>query len=266
MIRPALLVLFASLAAPLAAQTRTELDVMGSRGAVLGWEAVGRLETGRGFCTATLIARDFVLTAAHCVHDVAGRPVAAANLRFRAGYQNGQAIAERGITEYRVGAGYTDTGDGQLDATMIANDVALLRLDTEIFAAEARPFTLATTPPEGSAVSVVSYGRGRAEVLSREARCALVGRFVEGILGFDCSVTFGSSGAPVFIRENGRLRILSIISGGNADVAYGPGLTAQVSALKAQFADGAARTEPGPGARVIGIGERSDSGAKFVRP
>ena len=32
--------------------------------------AVGRLETGNGFCTATLITSDLVLTAAHCLfHD-----------------------------------------------------------------------------------------------------------------------------------------------------------------------------------------------------
>jgi protease YdgD len=34
----------------------------------LPWSAVGRLETSTSFCTATLIAKDLILTAAHCFY------------------------------------------------------------------------------------------------------------------------------------------------------------------------------------------------------
>ena len=51
------------------------------------WLAVGRLNvSGQGYCTATLIAPDMVMTAGHCVVDRrTGRPVEAANIRWEKG-------------------------------------------------------------------------------------------------------------------------------------------------------------------------------------
>ncbi|WP_367153196.1 serine protease, partial [Leisingera sp. F5] len=54
---------------------------------VPGWEAVGRLNIGgRAMCTASLIAPDMVLTAAHCMYDIRnGRAVNPRSLKFEAG-------------------------------------------------------------------------------------------------------------------------------------------------------------------------------------
>ena len=35
----------------------------------LPWSAIGRLTTANGFCTATLVAANLVLTSAHCLYD-----------------------------------------------------------------------------------------------------------------------------------------------------------------------------------------------------
>ena len=51
--------------------------------------------------------------------------------------------------------------------------------------AEADPFRVHQGSAPGTALSVASYGRGRAEVLSREAECHLTQRFQGDILGFD---------------------------------------------------------------------------------
>ena len=59
------------------------------------------------------------------------------------------------------------------------------------------PFVVAR-PSNGDAVSVVSYAEGREEALSWQRACRVTGRYQDGILGFDCDVSFGSSGAPVF--------------------------------------------------------------------
>lgn len=270
-LRGAILLLGLALSGAGAAQAQAAFEVMDRRGALLGWEAVGRLDTGAGFCTGTLIARDIVLTAAHCLYDDRGRPIAAERMRFRAGYHRGKSIADRKVLRWEAAAGYRDGGSAELNGTMIANDAALLRLDRDIVAAEADPFAVHQGPVQGSSVSVVSYGEGREDVLSRERRCAVTGRYRGGILAFDCDVTFGSSGAPVFVRDNGRLRILSVISGMGRDkdggkTAFGMTLAAHVAVLKAKLRRDDALPSVTRGARRLGAGQRSATGARFVTP
>ena len=91
-------------------------------------------------------------------------------------------------------------------------------------------------------------------------------------MSFDCDVTYGSSGAPVFVRYGNRVRILSLISGigqdqdGNHE-AYGMELPQKVAAMKQRMMNGdLPSVRVGTGAKRVTVGTRSrSSGAKFVR-
>ena len=237
-----------------------------------GWEAVGRLNVGgRSFCTGALIAPDLVLTAAHCLYNRRnGQLIRAEDIEFLAGWRNGRANAYRGVD--RVVA-HPDFEFVQSDRIgRVANDLALLKLDQPVRKSSVTHFETATRPRKGAQVGVVSYGRDRAESPSLQEVCHVLARQA-GTLVLSCDVDFGSSGAPVFtIDEDGRARIVSVISS-KADirgraVALGTSLQEPLAELRAIMAskpldDSASKTA----ARVFTLAPRNQgSGPRFIRP
>lgn len=268
--RAILTLLLALLATALPAQT-TRLKGLEGANDALAWQAVGRLDAGDiGFCTATLIAPSFVLTAAHCVYAPHNNQLMRAeDLTFRAGLRNGSATAERSVSQIEAHPGYNPAAGVTLEN--VRYDVALLRLSDPIPTSALDPFIVADSTLSQGPVSVVSYGRGRAELPSRQAQCELLGA-ERGILTMNCDVTFGSSGAPVFTHVNGRGQIVSVISGigtsGGKRVTFGMSLPPLVADLKHQMRVNLVK--PVAEARRVTVGtERlsgGSDGAKFVRP
>ena len=262
---------FLCLCAGFAQAQSTSLKRLGTQNEARGWQAVGRLDiANRGFCSGTLIAPDLVLTAAHCVYDKStGAAYLPKDFVFKAGLRDGKVAAERQIVAVAAHEGYKPTEP--LSAKNVSHDVALLRLSRPIPFSEMDPFALHTDVVKNGPVSVVSYGRGRADAQSRQRECQMTDR-QRDVLVFDCEVTFGSSGAPVFSHLNGRGRVISVISGmaqiHGKKVALGMYLPPLIAQLKAKLRSTAFTSSiaPAPKVRRLGVGApRSNTGAKFIR-
>ncbi|MCT8159272.1 trypsin-like serine peptidase [Pseudoruegeria sp. SHC-113] len=236
-----------------------------------GWEAVGRLNIGnRSMCTGALIADDLVLTAAHCLFDrPTGARVDISGIQFLAGWRNGRASAYRGISHAVVHPDYLfGAADGE---SKVRNDIALLRLDQPVRNGTIQPFAIDTRPRRGDEVGVVSYAQDRSEQPSLQEVCHVLAR-QSGALVLSCDVDFGSSGAPIFVMQNGIAKIVSVVSAkaevGDQKVALGSELETPLATVMAMMEDAADPFQRArPTVRRMSLSEdRASSGAKFLRP
>ena len=254
--------------APVSAQSEaSDLISLETRQATQGWEAVGRLDVeSGGFCTAALIRDRLLLTAAHCVYDSNNELIAPSKFLFRAGLRNGRADATRRIVSVVPHPDFISEGRDHISVENIGRDIAVLELAQPIRYSGVEPFPIAERPFRGDEVTIVSYGRDREDAPSLQESCSVLTRHEDAVV-MDCDVIYGSSGSPVFQIRNGRARIVSVVSAmaqsDGSKVSFGTSLQEPLQVLLAEFAvKGPAK--PGGEQRLIRLGERNDTGAKFV--
>ncbi len=235
-----------------------------------GWEAVGRLNLGRSFCTGALIAPDIVLTAAHCLYNNDGNSfIPIEKIEFLAGWRNGRAVAYRGVRQAVVHPKYDYHAPDSLGR--INYDVALLQLDRSIRLPGVTPFEVTSLAYKGDEVGVVSYAHDRAETPSIQEVCHVMARRSRTLV-LSCDIDFGSSGAPVFSFENGFPQIVSVVSSKSdfedRKVALGTGVERSIDTLIDRLQSGeGVLTRRQDTARSFGQGGARNSGsAKFVKP
>ena len=237
------------------------------------WKSVVALEVGPGqwLCTGTLIADEWVLTAAHCLEGIT-----AANLHVRFDTndanngQQGKAVAVASL--HSNPAFNFDAWD---------NDIALIKLAQKV--TDRTPTPIHRDPVTfGAQVTDVGYGvadnnDGGGGILRKvdkvTADCAGAndpGVSNDNLVCMDASdgrgSCFGDSGGPTYLSIGGQLKVAGVTSGGTGD-ACGAGWDLYTSISgELQFIEsimGAAPTDPGDGdgdGSGSGSGEGSGSG------
>lgn len=160
------------------------------------WSAIGKLfnEAG-GSCTGAIVARDKILTAAHCVtHHRTGRLLPPSSLHFMVGYSGGKATVHARVAGYETGAGYDPL---RWSETMDADWVVLTL--TENLPAEIAPLKLSRDAvPAGTNATIAGYPQDRAHKMTADRGCEVGHGFGRMVL-HTCRGVRGYSGAPILV-------------------------------------------------------------------
>ncbi len=214
----------ACVAAPADTGTNTQAIIGGQTASTATFRTVVDLETGPGdwFCTGTLIDKDWVLTAAHCMD---GATVGSLNIRLDDDNINdttgGIVVA---VAEIHA--------NPMFNFQDWDNDIALLKLATSVTDREATPIS---RDPVAFATSVTEVGYGDADnngggagrlrkLVTPTVDCAMAadpGITNANLLCFNASdgtsSCYGDSGGPAFITVAGKLQVAGITSGGTGN-------------------------------------------------
>ena len=162
------------------------------------WSSIGKLNNSvGGFCTAVVIDRTQVLTAAHCLFNRrTARFLPASALHFLLGYERGAYSVHALVADYSMGVGY----DPNSENSTLSSDWSILRL-AEPLPATVKPLQVASYIPEPATKLLMgSYAARRLHVMTEVSGCRFLGLTERrDLILHDCAAGLGSSGAPLLM-------------------------------------------------------------------
>ena len=196
------------------------------------WQAIGQVNIGgyrtRSICTGTLIGPNLVLTAAHCVIDpVKKTPFRVKNIHFAAGVYQDSSLGHATAACVKFPPGFHYAGEERLlpdlpfarsSLRKSKGDLALIVLSQEIKGVPPIETADSVTITAGMKVTHAAYPGDRRFILSLHAGCEVLNANAD-FIATDCDTHAGSSGGPLILVTESKLKIIAVLSGGFAKTA-----------------------------------------------
>lgn len=176
------------------------------------WSVIGTINADRGGgCTATLVAPDVIVTAAHCIHRE-GRLHAGGV--FTTGHDlPGGPFTARAI-DHLIDAEWDHTRFSQTDE-IDGTDWALLRLDRRLGDELGYVGVIDLVADRGERAAQnariwqAGYSWDTGDNLSGNEDCRILATYPDDTMSHDCDTTRGDSGSPFMIHEDGEWQIVA---------------------------------------------------------
>jgi protease YdgD len=173
------------------------------------WRFMGRFTNSAGeVCTATLIARDVIVTAAHCIHTNTG--LAAAGRFEAAGGANAQSVAYIINPRYDYNRFSTTNDIDELDW-------ALVRLDQPLgdrlgFAGVRNLTAQGRDASRAADLFQAGYSWDTGDTLSANVGCHMAEIYPNGTFAHECDTTRGDSGSAFLVRNGQGFDVVGVDS------------------------------------------------------
>jgi protease YdgD len=190
----------------------------------LPWSTIGQLNmAGRGSCTATLVAPDWVVTAAHCLwNGEVNRWYPAEFVHFVAGFEGDKYQAHSVAKRLHVNPDYKPDIPASLQGAI--NDWALIQLEEPVghdvgflisYSQSSEGVDSGEADPEWIQAG---YRFDRSYVLTAHHKCKVQrlaplhdGR--SGLIGHRCDTVSGDSGGPLLYHAEGQYYLVGVYIG-----------------------------------------------------